>query len=87
MATDPRTHSVTGLLVKATERAVLVEVHYIDTTKMEPFVKEWFPKTQVTEMIITSEDDRIEAEIAGDEIPLDEFTIKHWILSEKGLVK
>jgi len=87
MATDPRTYTVAGILLKATERAILVDVMHVNTTEIKPSEKEWFPKTQVLEMIVTSEDDRLSAEIHGEEIPLDEFTVKHWILSEKGLVK
>lgn len=87
MATDPRTYTVVGILLKATERAILVDVMHVDTEEIKPSKKEWFPKTQVLEMIVTSEEDRLNAEIHEEEVPLDEFTVKHWILSEKGLVK
>jgi len=87
MATDPRVYTVSGLLIKETEKALLIEVQYVDTTKMEPAPKEWFPKTQIVSATVASSDDRLEAELAGDAPEPDQFEIKHWILSEKGLVK
>jgi hypothetical protein len=79
MATDSRTYSVYGTLARATEKAMLIKIHSIegkdyDDTKPP----EWFPKTQIVDSIITDDED--------PDAPLDEFTIKHWILSEKGLV-
>ena len=89
MATDPRTYNVYGTLVRATEKAMLIQVHSIvqlTSPQPEPIypkegaAPEWFPKTQILDYQITEPTD-------NPEDPLDEFTIKHWILSEKGLVK
>lgn len=90
MATDPRTYSVYGTLVRSTEKAMLIQVHSIvqltspqpePTYLKEGAAPEWFPKTQILDYQITEPTEDPDSE------PLDEFTVKHWILSEKGLVK
>lgn len=90
MATDPRTYSVYGTLVRSTEKAMLIQVHSIvqlTSPQPEPIypkegaAPEWFPKTQILDYQITGPTEDPDSEF------LDEFTIKHWILSEKGLVK
>ena len=76
MATDPRTYSVYGFLTKETPKAMLIQVETVEGEPLDPVTGHWFPKTQIVDQILAEDPD-----------DMDKFTIKHWILAEKGLVK
>lgn len=79
-----KTYSVYGTLVRSTERAMLIQIHSfkeLNKAQSEPILHptdanpEWFPKAQI-----------LDYQILDNEDTLDEFIVKHWIMSEKGLV-
>ena len=81
MATDPRTYSVYGRLLKETDKAAFIEITDVEGKQLPAPKQEWFPKSQIIDQILASETPDLDPLV-----DLDKFTIKHWILDQKGLV-
>lgn len=77
MATYPpsKIYLVLGILVKETEKAMLIEVHEIEGAAQDEVKNHWFPKTQI-----------VDSKFAADPEDLDRFNIKEWILQQNKLI-